>query len=65
MRLQVDTHSGKQFELEVETYNAVEMNTLLNDSTIYTVVIGNTVFSRIDVKLVTPVKEPVEPILHK
>lgn len=58
MKLEVETHSGKHFELDVLEYNAVEMNTQLNDNNVYTVVIGDTIFSRIDIKLITPIKEP-------
>ncbi|WP_034670105.1 hypothetical protein [Ectobacillus panaciterrae] len=56
MKLQVETHSGKQLESEVEGYDTVAMNERLKDNSIYTIAIGDTIFSRIDVKLITPIR---------
>jgi hypothetical protein len=54
MKLHVSTHSGEDTIVEVENYNANELNEKLNDNSINTVAIGNVIFSRIDVKLVKP-----------
>lgn len=56
-KLRILTHSGEEVIVEVENYNAQELNQKLNSPDVITVVIGDIIFSRIDVKLVKPVKD--------
>lgn len=56
MELRVVTHSGEDLIVEEEHYNAKELNEILNNPDIYTVTIGDVIFSRIDIKLVLPVE---------
>ncbi|MBO1515499.1 hypothetical protein [Metabacillus bambusae] len=55
MTLNVVTHSGQDLTIEVETYDPILLNEQLNSNDIHTVLIGNTIFSKIDIKLVVPV----------
>lgn len=57
IKLRIQTHSGEDKIVEVEEYNAIELNEKLNDIEINTVAIGDIIFSRIDIKLVLPLKE--------
>lgn len=57
IKLIIDTHDGKTYETEVENYDAVALNADLNDSTLNTVVLGDIVVSRINVKSVRPAEE--------
>ena len=57
VKLTITTHSGSEYSAEVAEYNAIETNEKLNDSTINTVVFGDTILSRIDVKSVVKVAE--------
>ncbi|WP_209020080.1 hypothetical protein [Jeotgalibacillus proteolyticus] len=50
----MSTHSGKELEIEVESYNATEMNQKTNDREVDTIVIGDYILSRIDIKYVGP-----------
>ena len=56
-KLIIETHDGGRYEAEVESYDAVALNADLNDSSINTVVIGDQVHSRVNVKGVRPVEE--------
>ncbi|PEL13795.1 hypothetical protein [Bacillus sp. AFS017336] len=58
--IRVITHSGITTEIEVETYDPVMMNENLNNHEINTVLIGDVIFSRIDVKLIEPIEAPNE-----
>ncbi|PAD86663.1 hypothetical protein CHH55_16975 [Niallia circulans] len=57
MKLKIKTHSGGEFETEVEEYNPVEINDQINNSDILTILIGDKIFSRIDVKNVIPINQ--------
>lgn len=57
IKLRIATHSLGELEEVVESFDAVEINRQCNDSTINTLLIGNTVVSRIDVKLVAKINE--------
>lgn len=57
MRLKILTHHSGEYETEVETFNAAEMNEKLNNNEINTVVIGDLILSKIDVKVISPIKE--------
>jgi hypothetical protein len=48
--LHIITHSGKEYETEVETYDPVKINADTNNLELNTVLIGDVILSRIDVK---------------
>lgn len=54
IKLKVVTHDGDSFEVEVEEYNPIELNDKLNDNGINTVLIGDLIISRINLKSVNP-----------
>lgn len=54
MILTILTHSGNNYEVSVETYNAEEINEKLNNDTLNTIVLGDVILSRIDVKTIVP-----------
>lgn len=60
IRLRIATHSMGELEEVVESFDANEINRQCNDTSINTLLIGNTVVSRIDVKLVTKINENIE-----
>lgn len=60
MLLKVLTHSGREYEVEVETYVAVSLNQQINDDSLITVVIGDRIISRIDIKYVGPAEQILE-----
>jgi hypothetical protein len=55
-QLKITTHSGNEYEVTVESFDPVQTNTDLNNNEIYTVVFGDVILSRIDVKAVVPIK---------
>ncbi|MCQ6356396.1 hypothetical protein [Bacillus cereus] len=61
-KVEVHTNGGKVIEITTNDYDPVFLNEQLNNSNTVTVVIGDYIFSRIDVKQIVPVKEePKEP----
>ena len=54
MILDILCHDGSQFEVTVESFDPIAMNETLNNSNILTVVIGDIIFSRIDIKRIVP-----------
>jgi hypothetical protein len=61
-KLEVHTNSGKPMVIITNDYDPIFLNEQLNNNNTITVVIGDYIFSRIDVKQVVPVKEePKEP----
>jgi hypothetical protein len=54
MTLRVLTHSGQDLQIEVDSYDPVVLNEQLNSNEVHTVLIGNHIFSKIDIKLVVP-----------
>lgn len=57
IKLKIKTHSGSEFEVEVQDYNAAKVNEKLNRNDVNTVAFGDIIVSRIDVKSVVPVEE--------
>lgn len=57
IKLKIKTHSGSEFEIEVQEYNAAEVNEKLNRNDVNTVAFGDIIVSRIDVKSVVPIVE--------
>ncbi|KEK22461.1 hypothetical protein [Bacillus gaemokensis] len=61
-KIEVRTSDGKIFEITTDDYDPVYINEQLNSSNTITVVIGDYIFSRLDIKQIVPVKvEPTEP----
>ncbi|MDO3374588.1 hypothetical protein QJ529_18135 [Bacillus paranthracis] len=61
-KVEVHTNGGKVIEITTNDYDPIYLNEQLNNSNTITVVIGDYIFSRIDVKQIVPVKEePKEP----
>lgn len=58
MNLLVSTHDGKDYEVNVESYDPIALNTDLNNNEVNTVVIGDVIISRINVKSVVVVEVP-------
>jgi hypothetical protein len=56
-KLRVVTHNSGEYETEVESFDPVEMNEQLNSMEVNTVVIGDLILSKIDVKVISPIKE--------
>lgn len=63
-KLKINTHSGSQYEAEVENYNAAEINEKLNRNDVNTVAFGDIIVSRIDVKSVAPIEEATDSVLQ-
>lgn len=62
-KVEVHTNGGKVIEITTNDYDPIYLNEQLNSSNTITVVIGDYIFSRIDVKQIVPVKEePTEPV---
>lgn len=53
--LRIETHDGITYEQEVSNYDAATLNGNLNDKELNTVVLGDLVISRINVKSVSPI----------
>ena len=58
MNLLVSTHDGKEYEVNVETYDPIALNADLNNNEVNTVVIGDVIISRINVKSVVVAEVP-------
>ena len=58
-KLKIITHSGGEYAVEVENYDAAQVNADLNNHEINTVAFGDVILSRIDVKAVVPIIEAV------
>lgn len=59
-KLKVHTNGGKEIEIITNDYDPIFLNEQLNNNNTVTVVIGDYIFSRIDVKQVVPVKEELK-----
>ncbi|MEK4970723.1 hypothetical protein MHI57_24515 [Cytobacillus sp. FSL K6-0129] len=57
MKLKIATHSGLEYETLAETFDPQALDEKLNDTDVNTVLIGDIIISRIDIKLVMPIKE--------
>ena len=71
MKVKVYMHSGEEYEIEVDEYNATELNEQRNDETISSILIGDYSLSRINIRDVIPLieqaeEEPIqeEPVLE-
>lgn len=52
--LDITTHDGDIYSAEVEEYDALVTNDLTNDESLNTVVLGDIILSRINVKAIIP-----------
>ena len=71
MKVKVYMHSGEEYEIEVDEYNATELNEQRNDEIISSILIGDYSLSRINIRDVIPLieqteEEPIqeEPVLE-
>lgn len=55
--LNIITHSGKEYETQVENYDPSALNDDMNNLELNTVLIGDVILSRIDVKGVSKKSE--------
>lgn len=55
--LKVITHSGQEFDVEVESYDPISLNEQINNRDIITLVLGNVIISRLDIKAIFPIDE--------
>jgi hypothetical protein len=59
VKLRITTHSGEDDIVEVDVYDAVEINEQRNDPEILGILIGQNSYSRIDIKNIT-IEEVIE-----
>ncbi|NRG30690.1 hypothetical protein [Niallia circulans] len=57
IKLEIKTHSGEVYRSEVVEYDPVQINADINNNSIITVLFGDVIISRIDVKSVVKVEE--------
>lgn len=57
LKLKILTHNSGEYETTAESFDPVTLNEQLNNQDVNTVVIGDLIFSRIDIKVVTKVNE--------
>jgi hypothetical protein len=55
IKLKILTHNSGEYQTEVETYDPVALNEQLNNMEVNTVVIGDLVLSKIDVKVISKI----------
>lgn len=53
--LKILTHNSGEYQTEVETYDPIAINEQLNNMEVNTVVIGDLVLSKIDVKVISKI----------
>jgi hypothetical protein len=59
MKLRIITHDGMELITDDATFNANEVNELLNNNDIHTIVLGDMIFSRINIKTIIPESETI------
>jgi hypothetical protein len=50
--LSILTHGGREYEAEVTSYDPIKLNEDINNKEINTVLIGDVILSRIDIKAI-------------
>lgn len=60
IKLNITTHSGDDDIVEVEVYDAKELEEKRNNNELESIAIGDNVYSRIDLKNIKPIKEEVD-----
>lgn len=56
VNINISTHSGKEYEVIIKDFDPIKINDDLNNGEINTIVFGDVILSRIDVKSVSPNK---------
>jgi len=59
-KLKIALHDGNELIEDVENYNAIEFEQKINDRETIMFAIGNSVVSKGNIKLITPVQELTE-----
>lgn len=57
IKLKVTTHSGDEDIVAVKEYSASDLAKQMNDNEVHSIVIGDMIYSRIDLKNVKPIKD--------
>lgn len=60
IKLKILTHNSGEYETSADSFDPVSLNEQLNNQDVNTVMIGDLIFSRIDIKVVTKVVETIE-----
>lgn len=60
IKVEVNTHSGREHVIEVETYDYDDLYDQSNDSSLQTIKIGDKIFSRIDIKYIGPIEQDID-----
>ena len=55
--LEITTHEGQTFHVELEEYDPITLNEKINNQDINTLQIGELIISRVSIKTVFPVRE--------
>lgn len=59
MKLKIYTHSGEEYPVEIENYDATEIHRQRNDPEVLSILFGNHDLSRINIRDIVPIEEPV------
>ncbi|HAM79638.1 hypothetical protein [Ornithinibacillus bavariensis] len=62
IKLNVTTHSGDDDIIEVEAYDAKELEDKRNNNELESIAIGDNVYSRIDLKNIKRIREELEQL---
>ncbi|PDZ49193.1 MULTISPECIES: hypothetical protein [Bacillus] len=57
--IEIHTHGGLKHKVQTETYNAQILNEQLNNDDLITILIGDFIIQRIDVKRISPIDSPM------
>lgn len=57
VKIRVTTHSGEDDILEVDSFDAETLNEKMNNNEIHSILIGDNIYSRIDLKNVKKMNE--------
>ena len=65
MKLRVTTHSGDEDIVDVESYDPQALVNELNDNAVQSIILGDHIYARIDIKGVRPYEEPSEEVIEE
>lgn len=57
MKIRILTHDGLDLVADVDSFDAIDVNDKLNNNEVHTIVLGNNIFSRINIKAIIPENE--------
>lgn len=60
MKLKVTMHTGETYEITVESYDMAQLNEQRNDPELNGILIGNYSLSRINIRDIVPMEEPIQ-----